>query len=339
MNDYILIIGNFGNENKLNGQTARTRTIYNSLQKNEIIKVKKIDTCRKNPFMFIKLLLGVKKAKKIIAMPAQRSLGFISKIISLFRCEQKTIYVVIGGWLPEYLYENQTVKKRINNYQAFLVQTEGIKMKLHQVGINKVVVFPNYRISDEKYKQNINYVNNAIVFYSRIRKDKGAIIAIDCVNRYNSDNRNEKITLDFYGPIDDDFEEEFRKALEKNKNIAYRGILKQPKTIDALKNYRFLFFPTYYEGEGFPGAVLESYMASLPVLASDWKYNKEIIHNGRTGMIFKLDDLNDLDSKFTKMLNDDELIKKMHIMCHRESLKYSEENVYRILHNELIKEV
>lgn len=59
------------------------------------------------------------------------------------------------------------------------------------------------------------------------------------------------------------------------------------QSTEVLKNYDALLFPTYYEGEGFAGTIIDAFAAGLPVIASDWKYNSEIIKQGITGVITK----------------------------------------------------
>lgn len=38
-----------------------------------------------------------------------------------------------------------------------------------------------------------------------------------------------------------------------------------------------MLFPTYWSGEGFPGVIIDAYIAGVPVIASDWNFNKEVV--------------------------------------------------------------
>ena len=51
------------------------------------------------------------------------------------------------------------------------------------------------------------------------------------------------------------------------------------------KKYFALLFPTHYEGEGFAGTLIDAYSAGVPVIASEWKYNSEVV-NGDVGYIY-----------------------------------------------------
>ncbi len=52
----------------------------------------------------------------------------------------------------------------------------------------------------------------------------------------------------------------------------------------VLAEHDALVFPTWYEGEGMPGAVIEA-MQTLPVIASDWRSLPELVVDGRNGLL------------------------------------------------------
>lgn len=44
-----------------------------------------------------------------------------------------------------------------------------------------------------------------------------------------------------------------------------------------LRNYFALLFPTYFHGEGFAGCIIDAFFAGIPIIATDWLYNKDIV--------------------------------------------------------------
>ncbi|HEY8362617.1 MAG TPA: glycosyltransferase, partial [Tissierellaceae bacterium] len=84
--------------------------------------------------------------------------------------------------------------------------------------------------------------------------------------------------------------------------------------------------PTYYEGEGFPGTIIDAFSAGVPVIATDWKYNKEIVAHGENGYIYKgeIEELVNILRQLAQ--NPDELL-KMKKNCIKEAEKYKVENV------------
>ena len=103
----------------------------------------------------------------------------------------------------------------------------------------------------------------------------------------------------------------------------------------VLSKYDLMVFPTYYQGEGFAGAILDSYISGVPVIASDWRYNSEIIKEGETGKLFISQDIDDLTDKLEFLINNPDLIYKMKRNCLEEAKKYNAD----ILINEFIKDL
>jgi len=85
-------------------------------------------------------------------------------------------------------------------------------------------------------------------------------------------------SLDIYGQVDESqtawFDELQRRFTD---SIHYCGCVEANKSVEVLCEYFALLFPTYYEGEGFAGTLIDAYSAGIPVIASDWKYNPEIV--------------------------------------------------------------
>ena len=84
----------------------------------------------------------------------------------------------------------------------------------------------------------------------------------------------ENVIIDFYGPVANKDEIFFFEKVSALKNDNYLGKLEPKEVQKVLSQYDVLLFPTRYPGEGCPGAIIDSYMAGLTVLASNWKYNK-----------------------------------------------------------------
>lgn len=114
--------------------------------------------------------------------------------------------------------------------------------------------------------------------FSRVLKEKGIEDAIEAVTYINEQNKREIFSLDIYGQIDDAYKGDFM-MMQRNfpEYINYGGIIRFDRSTEVLRNYYALIFPTYYEGEGFAGTLIDAMAAGVPVIASDWKYNTEIV--------------------------------------------------------------
>ena len=328
----IIIIGNYGKYQKLNGQTMRTRTIYNSIKAKygNNYKIEKIDTANKSILLYIKAVFKILKAKRVIILPAKRALKPLLILIKLLGASKKTVHIAIGGWLDTYINKPKWIKIE-KNFKAILVQIEALKISLEKLELKNVIYFPNYRENtDEKIQiKEKEDLYKKFVFYSRVIKEKGIFEAIEAIKLLNKEGF--KCSLDIYGPLENNFKNEFLLKINNIENIKYHGILKPGEIITTLNKYDALLFPTYYKGEGFPGSILESFMAGVPVIASNWKYNSQIVEENKTGLICKVHSVNSIIECIKKLNLNFEEYKNMPLNCKKEAEKYSQEKIEEIL--------
>ncbi len=109
-------------------------------------------------------------------------------------------------------------------------------------------------------------------------KEKGIEDAVNAVENVNQKYGRTVFSLDIYGQIDDGYREKF-EALQKQfpPYINYSGLISFDKSVETPKDYFALLFPTYYNGEGFAGTLIDAMAAGTPVIASDWKCNGEVV--------------------------------------------------------------
>ena len=147
------------------------------------------------------------------------------------------------------------------------------------------------------------------VFIGRISKSKGIFEIIEGVSMLKTLNPALNFSVDFYGPI----EEEIK--LPEDLPLIYKGYLdlmnNQQESYETLSEYSCMLFPTYWMGEGFPGVIIDAYVAGLPVIASDWNMNKEVVEDGKTGIIIPIKDAKALASAMLKILENPEVVATM----------------------------
>lgn len=83
------------------------------------------------------------------------------------------------------------------------------------------------------------------------------------------------VTIDLYGPLDDYSEIEL--ATRGGGRITYRGVRSNEDLLSEIRTHHALVLPTFHEGEGYPGAVVEAFSLGLPVIASRWLSIPEIV--------------------------------------------------------------
>lgn len=329
----IFICGNFGyKNNQIDGQTIRTRTIKDAITKklnSELVLYVDTSYIKLKPIsVFIKIYKNFRESSNIIMLPGSRGLRVFLPLFIRWKIKYKKDlrYIVIGGWLPNFLTEKKKCLDLCKNLDGIYVQTKSMKEKLQKLGLVNVSILTNFRQSTFVEKSISKVINPIkLVYFSRICEEKGIELAIKAVNEINQNKENIRIKFDIYGPIMKNYQYSFRKILAKcDKFISYKGILESINNniYEVLSKYDLTVFPTYYQGEGFPGAILDSFISGVPVLASDWKYNSEIIKEGETGKFFISQDIDDLTDKLEFMINNPDLIYKMKRNCLEEAKKY-----------------
>ena len=114
------ICGHFGgNRNFLDGQTVKTKIITRELQKDYgDAEVKKVDTFggkRRLVPIILNLIGLVMSCKNIIILPAHNSLRIFAPLLAFvnYFYHKKLHYVVIGGWLPEFVSKRKFLRKAL----------------------------------------------------------------------------------------------------------------------------------------------------------------------------------------------------------------------------------
>lgn len=329
----ISIVGHFAKNQNLNdGQTIKTRNIYKELEKTYKEDVSCIDTYnyKAHPFKLLKKCANaIKTSDYLIILPGMNGIKlFVPLFIHLNKKHAcKIIYVVVGGWLPEFLISKKSLQKKIKQLDLVLVETNTMKKKLNKIGITNVDILFNFKdikpLDVDKLKNTVPEIYKVCTF-SRVIKEKGIENAIKVVENINQKYNKTIYCLDVYGPIAPEYKEEFEKIINDTKSncIKYKGVVDSNKSVDTIKNYDLLLFPTYYKGEGLAGTIIDAFFAGVPVVASDWRYNSDIIRDKINGFIFKTQDDNAMEQILDEVYNKKYDLKSMQKNCLKEAKKY-----------------
>ena len=124
----------------------------------------------------------------------------------------------------------------------------------------------------------------------------------------------------------------FEKQIEKYKFVTYKGVAQQSDIPQALEKYDAMLFPTHYPTEGIPGSVIDAYISGIPVIASDWTYARELIEDGKTGIIIPFEDNQEIfNSVCEELLNDTEKLNRLKYYARLRAVEYHADNAKKIL--------
>lgn len=288
---------------------------------------------KKNPLkLFVNLLNSFRNCKNVIIMPAQHGIRVFAPLVYYFNkiFKRKIHYVVIGGWLAEMLSEQPRMKKFIDSFETVHVETQEMGSKLKEMGLGQVCFMPNFRILPHKSVVRKKHWQEPIPVctYSRVVKEKGILDAIEIVKEANRHAEKNIFRLDIYGKVASEFKDEFEKAIIQNDAIVrYCGVKNADAGIDVLSQYFALLFPTYYEGEGVAGTLLDAMASGTPPIVNEWKYNREVVEDGVNGFIYPYRNIKVAAEYLNKLKNKTELYENMVEACFEKAKYYSTDRI------------
>lgn len=346
----ILVIGSFAYklDNASGGQTLKVRNLYRLLEDHYKNKVSFFDTwsVRSKPWLLLSMIMRLIKADVVVAILAQVGLERIFPIIyrlsKVFRYQ--IIFVTVGGWQVEFFLGMESngdhfmphpkQLKMAKKIKAFLPETSMVYNRLKkQCGFcDNIDIFPNFRYYDfilEKYN---NSEELKLVFCARIDKYKGYDMIFKFLDVVKEKKQN--IKIDFYGPFQSGLCDDFMSTLEKySPSLAeYKGVLMPNNIYETLNQYDILLFPTHYYNEGFPGTILDAYIAGIPVIATEWVNSHVFIKDGVTGYIVPFDNgQKQFEEKILELYNDRSKLQRLKEQAYEERLKYDESVAWRVI--------
>lgn len=335
----VLVFGYFGYvNNQLDGQTVKTRAIYNLVKDKADVEVSFADTqeFRHNPKSIFRFFRDLIRCTTLLWLPAHNNLRYLFPFIwyasKLFKVD--IIYVVVGGWLSTILETLPFHRKRLKRLKAILVENKTTVKELEEAyGFGNLDVIPNFRKETPTPRKKNEDGALRLVFMARVNRMKGLDVIGDLCNYIEHNGYTEKISIDFYGPINNEDGTFFRdEILNRYPFVNYGGII-QPAHINmTLVNYDAMLLPTRYFTEGFPGSVLDAYQAGIPVIATRWKHATEFINDGCSGIIIDFDNpREELIAAVIGLYQNPQLLSEMKENAYFESLKYTPEEGWKIL--------
>lgn len=292
----VTIIGLFCTDKEVSdGQSVKTRIVTEEIEKAlGAENVKRIDTYgwRKNPLkLFIRCIIAVRNSTNVIFMTDEGGIKVFPWLLQMANVAGKCRihYVVVGGWLPESLKTRKIRTWLLKKLDGIYVETNTMKKALECQGLSNITIFPNCKRLDVLGEDDLVFNNcepYRLCTFSRVMKEKGIAEAIEAVEAVNNLSGRTVYTLDIYGQVDPEQIEWFvQLEAEFPEYIKYCGTVPYNQSVNVLKNYFALLFPTYFPGEGLAGTLIDAFSAGVPVIASKWRYNEEFVFDGINGAI------------------------------------------------------
>lgn len=335
-----------GNNNFLDGQTVKTKNIYNELvKKYGEENISKIDTFnwKKHPIYFIrKCRKELRNTENLIILPAHNGVKVFVPFFNFWNkfYHKKIFYAVVGGWLPELLASKVWLTKEIRKLSKVFVETTKMKEDLSKLAIKNVEILVNFKSIPILNEKDLKYEYSRpleLCTFSRVMKEKGIEDAIDVVKKINEETNEIVYTLDIYGPIDKSYVDRFKKLKNTLPSyIKYAGCVDSEKSVEVLKKYYLLLFPTKFKTEGIPGTIIDALSAGVPVVASKWENYADILVNEENSFLFNMNDLKEFEN-ILKNLKDINKVIEIKNKTLQSITKFKSETAMQVLYKNIEK--
>lgn len=221
---------------------------------------------------------------------------------------KKIQFRFFGSDLDLFVLENSLNKflvSIINYSDSILLQTKGLIDFWSNTFTKKSKIswFPTSRPIKEKNKILIKEINSLkLIYVGHLNEEKGIKLLISAFNNMKGDHN---ILLTLIGSCED---QEMIELIESSNGICYKGEISPNEIPLILEKQHIFVFPSFWKGEGYPGAMIEAMLAGLPIISSNWRYLNELVINDYNGYLVKVNDEKSLTKAINQFINDENKI-------------------------------
>lgn len=333
----VTVIGYFCADGSVSdGQGIKTRILTDELEKAlGKDQVARVDTYgwKKNPLrLFTNCIAAVRKSSNVMFLTDEGGIKIFPWLLRLANINGKCKihYYVVGGWLSGYLDRSKRAVADLKKLDAIYVEVPAMLRELEERGFTNGVLVNKFRrmtpvsVQDLEMKPRAPY---KLCYFSRVMKEKGIEECIEAVTVANKRAGFTKYILDIYGAINEPYRETFETMKEQFPSyICYRGIVDYRKSGQVLKDYFAMLFPTYYASEGYPNVVVDAFAAGLPIVATRWNYNADIICDHKDGILIDTHNVDQIVAAIEEITGDPALYAAMRKNCISRCKEYLPEN-------------
>lgn len=270
-------------------------------------------------FKYLIVFASTIKKNSIVSLHASDNSAIVYTILLDFYVrltDSKLLIRIFGGQHITVLKSKNSIVRNcvLECYRrhTLLLQTKQmINQIVDEFGLKNVRWFPTSRVKTEpKSVEAFNQKGTLSMLYvGQIRETKGTDRILKLAQQVEKEHLDAKIEL--YGEV---FDEKYIHAIQSLSSnvITYGGILTSREVYDKMRESDLLLFPTQYEGEGYPGVIVEAIHTQLPVLATDMTNIRDLISDGKEGLLFELDEPEAFWLAFEKLYENRNLLIQFH---------------------------
>lgn len=299
-----------------------------------------VNTLERKPATILRLAAAVRRNDRFL-VSASTKVRFGTAFLLAQRLQSPDVGGVLlpaGGAMATELRElplglRELYLRWFSRFDCILPESDALTADLRDLFDETVTIttLPNLRPVPDEPPEFDDFTGSdrslRLVYVGRIKESKGLDHLLDAVGMVNE--TDDRVSLDVFGHFleGDGYKQHFLEKCSGTRNAQFLGKIKEGGVIPKLREYDVFVFPTYYPGEGFPGAVIEALASGCLVIASDWNYNGELIEAGVNGLLFEPENSVDLRNKIQILLDAPENVDEFKANAWRSAKQYSVETV------------
>lgn len=324
------------------GDAVKNRLLLGFFRQ-KFCRVRYVDTQRwkRNPLIVIRVMhyLLFCRFDNIVFSTSNVSAYRLTRLITGLDLKSRVYYFMIGGYAPIKIRQGIYKAGPFRKLERIVVEADKVKELFHEVGIDNT--YRLYNFKPVLYEPDVSVPHEGplrFVFLSRLTRLKGVFHILQSVRDLNAMGLSERFSVDFYGRPDPDVMEQFKSETDALPNVGYKGFLNldNPEGYEILSGYDAMLFPTMHPTEGFPGVIADAALSALPVIASEWRYAREIVGDGECGLLFPVGDNAALTDTMRKVIEDRSILEPMRHVSLVRSRMY---NISNVLTDRLIEDL
>jgi len=311
----ILAIGFYST--KVSGSSLSFKLLVDDLKTREEIRLQLVDTSRDTSGSRLlvsnigasievvrQVLRSIRAVDVVTFQASRRGIVLFGPILAVMcRLHGKPLILrLFGGELDDMYYRLPAALRLVFRRTALaadliLLQTTALVSNYRRLATGRVEWLPTSRPAGNHSKiREERQRCTRLVYLGRVSEQKGLLVLAEAARLLPS-----ALTIDVYGTFDDSCTEDDLEAISGGR-IKYRGSIRQEEVISTLCRYDLLVLPTFYSGEGYPGVIVEAFMAGIPVVATEWKAIPEVV--GDAGRLVPPKNVDALAATLTELYED-----------------------------------
>ena len=276
---------------------------------------------RINKANYIKKLCKIKNIEAIYA-DSWKSIEYLKYVnVPLFVLAHGTeIQKNYNSWNFYKEYKQVRIYNSYNNANKIAANstyTKELLIESLSIELDKIeVIHPGIDIYDQFINTSVtvkidSYISNyspIILTLARLEERKGHKIVLDAISILINKFPNILYVIAGDGPYKDEIEK-YSVKLKLNKNILFLGWITEPEKSVLLKKSDLFVMTPHVDNEsveGFGMSFIDAAFHGLATIGTDTGGIRDAIIDGKTGLIAKTSNLDDIVSKIDELLSDEE---------------------------------